>query len=276
MSRNTIVRVVLSLGLAGGGAARLAAQAPAPLPLPSRMWMHAAPSGGYLGVAIAEIDSERARALKLKYEAGVEITRIEEGSPADKAGLKVGDVVVEFNGQRVLGIDQFSRLVRETAVSRDVRLLVSRAGQVQTVAARVASRREVVTPRVFTGPMELPSVVLPDMPRSFMTWRNPMLGIEGEPVDGQLAEYFGVKSGVLVRNVLKGSAAERAGVKAGDVLLKVGESRVTTPGDVSSALRERTPNKAVAVQLMRDRKEMTVMVTVDEERPAAPQRPVKL
>ena len=265
----------LALALGAFGAAHLAAQAPAPPPFPSRIWVPATPSGGYLGVAIAEVDSERAKALKLKEEAGVEITRIEEGSPADKAGLKVGDVVVEFHGQRVFGIEQFSRLVRETPVNREVKLLISRGGQAQTIAARIASKREVSTPRVYTGPMDLPSVVLPDMPRSFMTWRNPLLGIEGEPVDGQLAEYFGVKSGVLVRNVLKGSAAERAGLRAGDVLLKVGESRVATPGDVSSALRERTPAKPVVLQLMRDRKEIGLTVTLDEDRPA-PQRPVKL
>src|SRR5580692_601085 len=61
-------------------------------------------SGTYLGVNLCEISSDRARELKLKETYGVEITRVEEGSPAEKAGLKSGDVVLEYNGQRVEGM----------------------------------------------------------------------------------------------------------------------------------------------------------------------------
>src|SRR5687768_12492126 len=59
------------------------------------------PSESFLGVAVHEVDSERAKALSLKEEHGVEITRLEADSPASKSGLKVGDVVLEYNGQRV-------------------------------------------------------------------------------------------------------------------------------------------------------------------------------
>jgi serine protease Do len=273
MKSSRFVRLALALGLAAAGSKPLAAQSPEGAQPRSRAWMSAMPERGFLGVAIAEIDAERAKTLKLKEEAGVEITRVEEGSPAEKAGLKVGDVILDFNGQPVFGIEQFSRLVRETPVNREVKLLISRAGQTQTIAARVGSRREVAGPRVFAGPVEIP-FALPDMPRSFLTWRNPALGIEGEAVDGQLAEYFGVKAGVLVRSVLKGSAAERAGLKAGDVLVKVGESKVAAPGDVSGALRERTANQPVSLVVVRERKEVTLSVTVDEAWPA--RRPVKL
>src|ERR1700681_1755764 len=80
----------------------------------------------YLGVNLAEIASDRARELKLKEAYGVEITRVEDGSPAEKAGLKSGDVVLEYNGQRVEGMEQFGRLVRETPPAREVKLLISR------------------------------------------------------------------------------------------------------------------------------------------------------
>src|SRR6478736_5204357 len=80
-----------------------------------------APGSGtsYLGVNLREIDSERAKQLKLREEAGVELTRIEEDSPAARAGLKVGDAVLAYNGQRVEGIEQFSRFVRETPPGRE-------------------------------------------------------------------------------------------------------------------------------------------------------------
>src|SRR5512139_2437444 len=64
-------------------------------------------SRSYLGVGVAEINADRAKALKLKEERGVEITRVEDDSPAAKAGLKVGDVVLEYNGQRLEGTEQF-------------------------------------------------------------------------------------------------------------------------------------------------------------------------
>ena len=89
--------------------------------------------GSYLGVNLAEIDGTRAKELKLKETTGVEITRVEEGSPAEKAGLKPNDVVLEYNGQRVEGMEQFGRLVRETPGGREVKLVISRNGDIFTV-----------------------------------------------------------------------------------------------------------------------------------------------
>ena len=82
----------------------------------------------FLGVAIQEIDSDRAKALKLPEEAGVEVTRIAPDSPAEKAGIKTGDVLTQYNGQRVEGMDQFSRMVRETPSGREVRIGILRNG----------------------------------------------------------------------------------------------------------------------------------------------------
>jgi S1-C subfamily serine protease len=90
-----------------------------------------------------------------------------------------------------------------------------------------------------------------------------MLGIEAESVDGQLAEFFGVKDGgVLVRSVLKNSAAEKAGLKSGDVILRLDDVKVTSAADISAKLRM-TPGKTVQVVFMRERKETTLPVTPD-------------
>src|SRR5712692_9202699 len=97
--------------------------------------------GSYLGVNLAEIDGDRARELKLKETYGAEITRVAEGSPAEQAGLKFSDVVLEYNGQRVEGMEQLGRLVRETPAGRQARLLISRNGATQTIAATVESHK---------------------------------------------------------------------------------------------------------------------------------------
>lgn len=230
------------------------------------------PSISFIGVGLAEIDSERAKALKLKEEAGVEITRVEQESPAEKAGLKVGDVVLDYNGGKVESMAQFSRMVRETPPGREVKLLISRNGQTQDITVKVGERR---APRVLLGGndfvMALPRVEippLPDIPRSFMSWRSSMLGVEAEGIESQLAEYFGVKEGVLVRFVIKDSPADKAGLKAGDVIVKVDDSKVVTPGDVSSRIRAslRSNKKMFPLLVVRDHKEITVNVTIDPDR----------
>src|SRR5579862_3075684 len=152
----------------------------------------------YLGVNIAEVNGDRARELKLKEPYGVEITRVEEGSPAEKAGLKSGDVVLEYNGQRVEGMEQFGRLVHETPAGREAKLLISRAGVTQGVSAMLGTRKGKTLVGNFPG-VAIPEIHLPDIPQIFTAWRSPMLGVEAESLGSQLAGYFGVKDGVLVR-----------------------------------------------------------------------------
>src|SRR3979409_1350361 len=103
----------ISVVLAGSS---VYAEPPQPLPPPppappDKVVMAPVGGGSFLGIGVTEVDSERAKALNLKEERGVEITRVEEDSPAARAGLKTGDVVLEYGGQRVEGTEQFVRLV---------------------------------------------------------------------------------------------------------------------------------------------------------------------
>lgn len=226
--------------------------------------------GSYLGVNLREIDSERAKELKLREEAGVEITRVEEDSPAAKAGIKAGDVVIAYNGQRVEGMEQFSRFVRETPAGREVKILISRDGNSQTLSAKVGARKNApmafgVAPRI-EMPAMAPMPAMPDLPRALMMWRTSALGIEAESLHGQMAEFFGVKEGVLVRSVMKDTPAAKAGIKVGDVILKVDDTKVSSPSDVTSAIHSAHDKKAVTITLMRDRKEMTISATIEDER----------
>ena len=227
-----------------------------------------APPGRYLGIGIQEITAERAKALKLREEAGVEVTRVAPESPAAKAGLKEGDVVLQFNGTKVEGLEQLSRLVRETPVGREVKLDIFRNGAPMTIMAKVGEHPSV------PGMSDGFSFRMPDVPRTIQGLRSPMLGVEAESIEGQLAQFFGVNEGVLVRTVMKGSPAEKAGVKAGDVIVRVDEAKVTTPPEISAHLRA-ARGKPVPVAIMREHKEMSL--TVDAEpRPGGRAEPVHM
>jgi serine protease Do len=213
-------------------------------------------SASFLGVFLQEINGDRARALRLPEESGVEITRVDPNSPAATAGLMPGDVILQYNGQRVEGIEQFSRMVRETPAGREVRLQIFRNGAMQTVAAKVGSRPAAAVPQPFSpGP---PSV----LPRLSTLVRGATLGLETESIGGQLADYFGVKDGVLVRSVAANSPAEKAGIKAGDVITRVGDSHVATPAEIATQVRAKS-GSPVALTVTRDRREMTVTVMAE-------------
>jgi serine protease Do len=179
------------------------------------------------------------------------------------AGVKAGDVVAEYNGQKVEGIEQFSRLVRETPAGRPVKLRIVRNGTSQVLTAKIEAIAAAERPGPISGGRAaLPPVGGQDVPRSLMTWRSPMLGVDAEPLFGPLAAYFGVTEAVLVRAVAAGSPAERAGLKAGDAITRVGKQPVTTPADITARLRAVT-TPTVQVVVMRERKEMSFTVALE-------------
>jgi len=251
----TALALPLALPWVAAGQTPVPPQPPAPPAISSRV-ITIAPPGSYLGIGIQEITAQRAKALKLGEEAGVEVTRVAPDSPADKAGLRVGDVVLQYNGMKVEGLEQLSRLVRETPVGREVKLDIFRNGAPLTLMARVGQHP------ALPGMSDGFSFHMPDVPRTIQGLRSPMLGVEAESIDGQLAQFFGVNEGVLVRTVMKNSPAEKAGVKAGDVIVRVDEAKVTTPPEISARLRA-AHGKPVPVAIMRDHKEMSL--TVDAE-----------
>jgi serine protease Do len=270
MQANLIGNVALGMALFAAAAAaqgqdffQAPPAAPAP-PAPLAREFNIAPFAGgtYLGVSLAEIDANRAKELKLKEDYGVEITRIEEGSPAEKAGVKPGDVVLEYNGQRVEGMEQFGRMVRETPPGREVKLTISRDGAPETLTAMIASRKVRALPENFH--FEMPEIRMPDIPQIYTTLRTARLGVEAESLGPQLAEFFGVKEGVLVRSVRENTAAQKAGIKAGDVITKVDGTAVTSPSELSGAVRAASSKKTYSVELTRERKPQTVSVSVDD------------
>jgi serine protease Do len=231
-------------------------------------------NGSYLGVGVRDVDAERKKALNLKEERGAEITSVEDDSPAAKAGLKTGDVVMDYAGTRVESMEQFIRMVRETPAGREVKIGLIRSGSATTVTAKPENARAKAGRTMSLAPMAPIDirgwVGSMDSPRAVMYWKSSTLGVEAESLDNQLAEFFGVKQGVLVRSVGKESAAEKAGVKAGDVIVKVEETKVGSPREVTSAVRSaRSSSKTVNLSIVRDKKEMALKVAFEDEQPAA-------
>jgi serine protease Do len=100
--------------------------------------------------------------------------------------------------------------------------------------------------------------MIPDTPYDMFSWRSTTLGVETEALNTQLAEFFGVKEGVLVRAVTKGSAADSAGLKAGDVITKVDGQAVSSPRSITPFLRN--SGKNVTLTVVRNHKELTLNV----------------
>jgi serine protease Do len=237
----------------------------------------------WLGIGVKDVtDAETAKKLNLKEARGVEITQVDENSPASKAGIKEGEVVLEYNGQPVEGGEQLSRLVRETPIGRTVKLGVWRNGSMQSLSATIEASKG---PQVFiangNGPIALPpDIHIPDMrgfkmpefenmPGFITTAQSPRIGVVTEPLSNQeqFAEFLGVKDGALVKQVTKGSPAEKAGIKAGDVIVKVDDQAVQASGDITRALRAAREKKTVTIIVVRNKKEMPLTVTVETAGP---------
>ena len=187
--------------------------------------------------------------------------------------------MLEYDGPPVQGIEQLTRLVRETPVGRQVKIAVWRNGAAQTLTATVEARKGTAI-RSNGFNIAVPSLGLPAIngPLRFLALQSPVLGIEGESLtsEEQLAEFFGVKEGVLVKSVGKNSAAEKAGVKAGDVVVKVDDTTVSTSQAITRALRALGSKKTFTVTVVRNKKEIPLTVIMEERggaiRPGEPVR----
>ena len=208
---------------------------------------------------------------------GVVIDSVRDGTPATRAGLQKGDVVVEFDGERARSVRQFTRLVRETPPGRAVKMTVMRGGARRTVDITPEARDSVtlqqfprvtgdalrVLPRDFSFNFDTPGVFGEGW---FTSPRR--LGVMVAPLSDQLAAYFGVKDGVLVSEVLENTPAASSGLKAGDVITAANGRSVQSPADLTREVRDTEAGSTIELQVTRDRKDTTVKVTLPQRRPA--------
>jgi serine protease Do len=278
--------LMAALALAAMPLMAQSAKAPKP-PAPPHAYVFetdsASGNSSYLGVEINDISSDRAQALKLKDDRGVEVTEVDEDAPAGKAGLKEHDVILGFNGTPVQSAEQFKRLMRETPAGRTVTLDVSRDGQPKDLKVTLADRGKYM-PKIATGNLpkvwsfeapDMPIPPMPAMPDFPRMWNETTItrvyrsiaGITIENLSPQLGDYFGVKNGegMLVRSVQKGSPADTAGLRAGDVIVRVDDQKIADHSDWTEALRNAKNGKANVV-IVRDKHEQTLPLAVAPRR----------
>jgi serine protease Do len=234
-------------------------------------------SSAYLGVDIADVTTDRIGALKLKEEEGVEITMVDQDAPAGKAGIKEHDVVLTMNGTPIESKAQLQRMIHETPAGRVVNLGLSRDGQPVTIKVQLGDRSKEFNQfahmdKVKDFHFEIPPIPnLPDfdMPNIGVVYvhSSGRSGLMVENLTPQLGEFFGAKSGngVLVRSVEKGSRADKAGMHAGDVIVKVADQPIHDTSDFTHALHSHHAG-SVNVGVIRDKREQTLTLTLPEQK----------
>ena len=214
---------------------------------------------GWLGVSIQDITSEMKKAMDLKSREGALVSDVVKKSPADSAGIKEKDVIVQFAGQSISDASELQKAVAETKPGTKVAVVVVRKGDKKTidvVVGRQATNRNFVfstTPRganrfeVFTG-------------------GRSMQGMALRQLNEQLSKYFDVPegTGALVWEVEKGSAAEKAGVNAGDVITVIGKKKIKELRDVSRALGIYDEGEKAEMEIVRKGARKTLTLEVEE------------
>ncbi|MDQ2833268.1 MAG: PDZ domain-containing protein [Acidobacteriota bacterium] len=250
---------------------------------------------GYLGVEIQDIADDEIAALKLQNVRGAEITSLDHDGPACKAGMRTHDVILQMNGQLIEGGDQLRRLLREIPAGRVVSFVISREGQTQTISTQMADRRKVEqqaweqhysvpapeegtkSPAVGnsffeSAPSSSGSVVTtPKGHRDFlgtsMILSSSFTGAKLEVMGPQLAVFFGAEAGagLLVRSVADNSPAAEAGMKAGDVVVRINSIALSNGADWGKTVRENR-GRPVPVVVLRDKREQTLTLTPDAKK----------
>lgn len=258
---------------------------------------------GYLGVSVRDVTEEQVSLLRLKDTRGAVIVRVDHDGPAGKMGLREHDVVLQMNGAAIEGEEHMRRLLHEYAPGRAVVLVISRDGLSMTMTSVMADRSELErqTWEQHLAPPPGPQAPMAALPsgedatplssatngpapssrysKSFLgtLLMNPSYtGAMLEVMGPQLAQFFGVQGGVglLVRSVVTNSPAERAGLHAGDVVLRANAHDVRTTNEWAKTIKE-AKGRPVTVVVLRDKQEKTLTLTPDGKRRAALGLPIE-
>ncbi len=212
----------------------------------------------WIGVSIQDITSELAKAMKLKSDEGALVNEVHHDSPAEKAGIQEKDVVIEFDGRKIYDSDDLVKAVKKTKVGTKVKVALLRNNERKTVEVTVGETPRRIA-RLFSGAPRVPLFALGTTKNS---------GIQARELNEQLAEYFQAPDaqGVYVEWVEKGSTAEKAGMKAGDVFVSVNRKKIRSLRNLWRALDYFDPGEAVEVEVLRKGSPETLTLEVEERR----------
>ena len=245
----------------------------------------------FLGVTTEEVTKENMSRYGLQREPrGVVVTKVAEGSPAERAGLKKDDVILRFDDEAVTSNRKLRRLVSEAAPEQSVKLTISRAGAEQAVTVALGKRETGASFQISNnanfpqraelsrgvdqaGRLAEKSLKLLERDRgrgAFMMdfGSRRRIGVTTVPMTEQLADHLGVKEkrGVLITSVVENSPAAKAGLRAGDVITEVNNDKVAASGDLVRALGK--GESEATLSIVRDKAERTIKLV--PERTATP------
>jgi serine protease Do len=219
------------------------------------------PRRGWLGVRIQSVTPELAEGLKMAKPMGALIAAVTDGGPADKAGIRQGDVVITFDGKDIDEMRHLPLIVAETPFDTSVPVIVLRQGKEMTFQVKLGELDEATEAKADAG-------ALP--PKQTVPQTNKMiLGLSLAEMSQQLRQRYNIAdeaSGVVVLNVDSKSNAAGKGLKAGDVIVEVDQNAVSTPADVEKrvAMAKASGYKVVTFLIYRQGDFQWVAVRTDQ------------
>jgi membrane-associated protease RseP (regulator of RpoE activity) len=215
-------------------------------------------SDRWIGVIGRDVDPVDLQSFKLKELSGVIITQIKNNSPASKVDLKVNDVILEYDHQRLVSMRALRRMVDETPLDRNISLLISRDGSTREVKVTVEKR--------------LWEFEMPQWRNMMPSWLNdegvetekdcPYLGLQLQVLTPELRKYFGVNesAGVLIAKIEKDSVAEKSGFQVGDVIVRINQDQIKESSEVRQYICESKSLDTVTFTIVRNRKEIMIHI----------------
>jgi len=223
------------------------------------------PKRGWLGVSITDMTPKRAKSMHVKTNEGALVENVMDESPAEKAGVKSDDIILEFNGKKVTDADDLRETVRTTKPGTSVSILVSRQDKKKTLKATLDAAPDwrAVPPLPHIPPV--PHVEVP-VPRFRFSISTNSYGLRVIDLTRQLGKYFGAPGGrgALVEEVQEGSVADSAGFQAGDVIVKVQDEPITHARDIWDALEEVKKGDTASVEVVRRGNSQKLSLRVNE------------
>ncbi len=205
----------------------------------------------YLDVQLQPITQDMAKALKLKSQAGALVASVGPGGPADKAGLKQGDVVIALNGQPVSDINELRDRISRMAPGTTVTLTVLRGGKEMDIKPVLEER-----------PANIEAQPAPEQEQKPLS--SEKLGISVQTLTPGLAGQLGYRGdqGVVITDVISGSSADDAGLQRGDLIKEVDRTPIKTAEQFQAAMKNLKVGDTVALFVRRGQNTYYVAVTV--------------